>query len=157
MDFQFDDLNNFFVQHVSPSGRTPASTNYTPNFYPHGPCSYSSNPYHSSSNCPSWGQFSNFSYEQMNSNFSSLGSDSNSNVYNSDWSNHPDFSWQAQAMGNHAPQYHELHHPEYLQLDDQSSHPSSYNYPASSSHSTLEDTLKAFMQIIGQAIERLGG
>jgi hypothetical protein len=36
-------------------------------------------------------------------------------------------------------------------------HPSSYNYPASSSQSTLEDTLKAFMQITVQAIERLGG
>jgi len=32
MDFQFDDFNNFSAQHVSPSGRTPAPTNYTPNF-----------------------------------------------------------------------------------------------------------------------------
>jgi hypothetical protein len=157
MDFQFDDLNNFSAQHVSPSGRTPASTNYTPNFYPHEPCSYSSNPYHSSSNCPSLVQFSNFAYEQMNTNFSNPGFDSNSNVYNPNRSNHPDFSWQAQAMRNCAPQYHELHYPEYLQFDDQSSHPSSYNYPASSSQSTLEDTLKAFMQITVQAIERLGG
>jgi hypothetical protein len=51
-NFLFDDFNNFSAQHVSPSGRTPAPTNYTPNFYPHGPCSYYFNPYHSSSNCP---------------------------------------------------------------------------------------------------------
>jgi hypothetical protein len=93
----------------------------------------------------------------MNTNFSSPGFDSNSNVYNPDWSNYLDFSWQAQVIGNCAPQYHELHHPEYPQFDDQSSYPSSYNYLASSSQSTLEDILKAFMQITGQAIERLGG
>jgi hypothetical protein len=104
MDFQFDDLNNFSAQYVFPSDRTPTSTNYTANFYPHEPWSYCSNPFHSSINYPSWGQFSNFSHEQMNINFSSSGFESNSNFYNPDWSNHPDFSWQAQAMGNCAPQ-----------------------------------------------------
>jgi hypothetical protein len=89
MDFSFDD---FSVQHALPSGRTPVTTNYTPNFYPHGPCSYCSNPYHSSSNCPSCGQFCNFSYEQMNTSLSSPGFESNSNFYNLDWSNYPNFS-----------------------------------------------------------------
>jgi hypothetical protein len=55
-------------------------------------------------------------------------------------------------MGNCAPQSRELHHPDYPQFDNQSSHPSSYNYPASSSQSTLEDTLKVFMELTGQAI-----
>jgi len=73
-----------------------------------------------------------------------------SNVYNPDWSNHSNFSWQAQAMRNCAPQFNELHHPEYLQLDTQSSHPSSFNQPAP--QSSLEDTLKAFMHLTSQAI-----
>jgi hypothetical protein len=91
----------------------------------------------------------------MNTNFSSPGFDSNSNFYNQDWSNYSNFSWQAQAMGNCATQFQELHHSEYLQFDDQSSHPSSHNYPASSLQSTLEDTLKVFMQLTGQAIGKV--
>jgi hypothetical protein len=91
----------------------------------------------------------------MNTNFSSPGFDSNSNFYNQDWSNYSNFSWQAQAMGNCATQFQELHHSEYLQFDDQSSHPSSHNYPASSSQSTLEDTLKVFMQLTSQAIGKV--
>jgi uncharacterized coiled-coil protein SlyX len=88
----------------------------------------------------------------MNTNFSSLGFESNSHFYNPDWSNHLDFSWQAQVMGNCAPQIHELYHLKYPQFDDQSSHLSSYNYQASSSQPTLEDTFKVFMQLTGQAI-----
>jgi uncharacterized coiled-coil protein SlyX len=119
------------------------------NCHLYGLCSYCSNPYHSSSNCPSWGQFYNFSHEQMNINFSIPGFDSNSNVYNPDWSNHPNFSWQAQAMGNCAPQFHELHHPEYPQFENQVLDPSSYNpLPQQSS---LEDTLNEFMEITSQS------
>jgi hypothetical protein len=44
-----------------------------------------------------------------------------------------------------------------LQFDDQSFHPSSYNYPTSSSQLNLEDTLKAFMPITGQAISKMEG
>jgi hypothetical protein len=88
----------------------------------------------------------------MNTNFSSPEFDSNSNFYNSDYSNHPDFSWQAQAIGNFAPQFQELHHSDFPKFDNQSSHPSSYNYLASSSQSTLEDTLKVFMELTSQAI-----
>jgi hypothetical protein len=153
MDFSYDNYNNFSAQHASPSGRTPAPINYTHNFYPYKPCSYCSNPYHSSSNCPSWGQCSNFSYEQMNTNFSSLGFDSNSNVYNSYWSNPSNFSWQAQAMRDCAPQPQELHHPEYSQFNRQSSYHSSYNYPAQKL--SLEDTLKAFIQESKQNIQKL--
>jgi hypothetical protein len=78
----------------------------------------------------------------MNTNFSSPGFDSNSNVYNPKWSNHFDFSWQAQVVGNCAPhQYHELHHPKYPQFNHQSFPPVSYNYP--SQELSLEDTIKA--------------
>jgi hypothetical protein len=80
----------------------------------------------------------------MNINFSSPGFESNSNFHNLDWSNHFDFSWQAQATRNYAHQYHELHHPKYLQFNHESSNPSSYNYPAP--QSSLEDTVKAFVQ-----------
>jgi hypothetical protein len=97
------------------------------NCYPYGPCSYCSNPYHSSSNCPTWGQFCNFSHERMNINVSNPRFESNSNFYNPDWSNHLDFMWQAQAMGNCAPQFYELHHPEYPQFENQVFHPSSYD------------------------------
>jgi hypothetical protein len=55
-------------------------------------------------------------------------------------------------MGNCSPQFQELHHPDYPQFDNQSSHPSSYNYPTSSSQSTLEDTLKVFIELTCQAI-----
>jgi len=92
MDFYFDNYSNFSTQHASPSGRIPTPTNNPYSFYPHGPCSYCSNPYHCTSNCPSWGQSLKFSYEQMNTNFSSLGLGYDSNVYKPDWSNHPEFS-----------------------------------------------------------------
>jgi hypothetical protein len=133
---------NYF--NVSPSCRTLNPTN----FYPHEPFSHCSSPYHSLGDCPHWGQFSNFSHEQMNTSFSSPGFESNSNFYNLDWNNHPDFSWQAHAMENYAPQVDELHHPNYPQFDNQfSSHPS-YDYP--SNQSSLEETLKEFMELVGQ-------
>jgi hypothetical protein len=89
----------------------------------------------------------------MNINFSKPGFNSNSNFYNPAWSNHSNFSWQTQATGNYAPQYHELHHPEYPQFDHQSSHPSSYNYPAQ--ELSFEDTVKAFIQASSQNIQEL--
>jgi hypothetical protein len=52
MDFYFDDYRNFSAQHASPSGRTPAPTNYPYSFNPHESCSYCFDPYHSASNCP---------------------------------------------------------------------------------------------------------
>jgi hypothetical protein len=78
---------SFYNFNVSPSCRTLNPTN----FYPYEPCSHCSSLYHSLGDCPHWGQFSNFSHEQMNANFSSLGFESNSNFYNLDWSNHFDF------------------------------------------------------------------
>ena len=133
-------FNNF---NVSPSCRTTNPTNYTKNFQPHEPCSHCSYPNHSLGDCPHWGQFSNFSHEQMNTNFSNPGFESNSNFYNPDWSNHSNFSWQAHAMRNYAPQVDELHHPEYPQFDNQFSTPSSCNHTPQDS--SLEDTLKSFI------------
>jgi hypothetical protein len=140
-------FNNF---NVSPSCRTQNPTNYLQNFHSHEPCSHYSNSYHSLGDCPHWGQFFNFSHEQMNTNFSSPRFESNSNSYNSDWSNHSDFSWQAHAMGNFAPQSYGLHHLEYPQFDNPFSDLSSYDYPPK--QSSLEETFKGFMELIGQPI-----
>jgi hypothetical protein len=114
---------NYF--NVFPSFRMPNPIN----FYAHEPCSHCSSPYHSLGDCPHWGQFYNFSYEQMNTSFFSLRFESNSNFYNLYWSNHSDFSWHAHAMENYAPQVDELHHPDYPQFDNQFSSHSSYDYP----------------------------
>jgi hypothetical protein len=73
------------------------------NFHPHEPCSHCSSPYHTLGDCPHWGQFSNFSNEQLNTSFSSPRFESNSNFYNPDWSNHSDFSWHDHATENFAP------------------------------------------------------
>jgi hypothetical protein len=129
---------------VSPSGRTPNPTK----LHPHEPCSHCSSPYHSLGDCPHWGQFSNFSNEQLNTSFSSPEFESNSNFYNPDWSNYSDFSWHDHATKNFAPQVDELHHPEYPQFDNHFSSHSSYDYPPEKS--SLEDTLKEFMELVGQ-------
>ena len=143
-------FNNFYASH---SGRMPNSTNCLQNFHPQGPCSYCSNPYQSSSNCSSWGQFSNFSHEHMNTSSSNLGFELNFNFYSPNWSNHSNFLWQAHAMGNYAPQIDELHHPEYLKLDNQFSTLSSCNYPPQDS--SLEDTFKAFIQSNSQILQKI--
>jgi hypothetical protein len=116
--------------------------------HPHEPCSHCSSPYHSLGDCPHWGQFSDFSNEQLNTSFSSPGFESNSNFYNPDWSNHSNFSWHDHATENFAPQVDELHFPEYTQFDNHFSSHSSYDYPPEKS--SLEDTLKEFMDLVGQ-------
>jgi hypothetical protein len=129
---------------VSPSCRTPNPIN----FHPHEPCSHCCNSYHSLGDCPHWGQFSNFSHEQMNTSFSSPRFESNSNFYNPYWSNHFDFSWQAHATENYAPQVDELHHTDYPQFNNQFSSHSSYDYLPK--QSSLEETLKEFMELVSQ-------
>jgi hypothetical protein len=116
--------------------------------HPYESCSHCSSPYHSLGDCPHWGQFSNFSNEQLNTSFSSPGFESNSNFYNPDWSNHSDFSWHDHATENFAPLVDELHHPEYPQFDNQFFSHSSYDYPPEKS--SLEDTLKEFLEFVGQ-------
>jgi hypothetical protein len=138
MSLPFDNFD------VSPNGRMPNPTN----LHPHKPCSHCSSSYHSLGDCSHWGQFSNFSNEQLNTNFSSLGFESNSNFYNPDWSNHSDFSWHDHATKNFTPQVDELHLPEYPQFDNHFSSHSSYDYPPKKS--SLEDTLKEFMELVDQ-------
>ena len=85
----------------------------------------------------------------MNTNFSCPGYESNSNFYTPDWNNHSNFSWQAHATGNYIPQSYGLHHSEYPQSNNSSSNPSSHNYPPK--QSSLEETLKEFMQLMSQS------
>jgi hypothetical protein len=84
----------------------------------------------------------------VNTSFSSPRFESNSNFYNPDWSNYSDFLWHDHATENFAPQVDELHHPEYLQFDNQFSSHSSYDYPREKP--SLEDTLKEFMGLVDQ-------
>ena len=84
----------------------------------------------------------------MEHQFLSLGFELNSNIYNLDWSNHSYFSWQSHATENYAPQSYGLHHSEYPQSDNPFSNPSSYDYLPK--QSSLEETLKEFMKLIGQ-------
>jgi hypothetical protein len=86
----------------------------------------------------------------MNTSFSSPVFESNSNFYNPDKSNHSNFSWQAHATRNYAPQVDELHNSKYRQFDNQFSTPSSCNYPPQ--QSSLEDALNALREIF-QGIE----
>ena len=92
MNFSF---GNFYASH---SGRMPNPTNFPQNCHPHKPCSCCSNLYHSWSNSPSWGQFSNFLLEQMNIYFSILAFESNFNIYTPDSSNQSNFSGQAHSF-----------------------------------------------------------
>jgi hypothetical protein len=51
-------------------------------------------------------------------------------------------------MENYAPQVDELHHPDYPQLNNQFSPHPSYEYPFK--QSSLEETLKEFMELVDQ-------
>ena len=103
-------FNNFSV---SPSCKTPNPTNYPKNMHPHELCLGCSTPYRSSGDCPHWGQFSNFSYGQLNGNLFGQGFESHYNSYTPNWDNHSNVSWYAHATGNYALQSNELHHPDY--------------------------------------------
>jgi hypothetical protein len=52
-------------------------------------------------------------------------------------------------MENFAPQVDELQNPKYPQFDNQFSFHSSYDYPLK--QSSLEKTLKEFMELVGQS------
>jgi hypothetical protein len=138
------------MNNVYEENKTHSSHTYTP----HKSCSYCSNPYHCSSNCPSWGQLYNFSYEQMNTSFSYPGCDSNFNFYNPNWSNQSDFSWSTQTIGNYAPQFQEVHHSDYPRFNHQAQ-PPAYQPPQLAPQSSLEEMMKAFMQLTDKNLQAL--
>jgi hypothetical protein len=90
----------------------------------------------------------------MNTSFSNPGFDSNSNYYNLDWSNQSDFSWSAQATGNYAHQFDEVHHSDYPQFD-QEAQPLAYQVPQPTPQSSLEEMMKAFMQSTKKTLQAL--
>jgi hypothetical protein len=148
---EFNDIcDKFYKFKAARSTLTHFSHTYTP----HKSCSYCSNHYHCSSNCPSKGQLPNFSYEQMNISFSYPGCDSNSNFYNPNWSNQSDFSWSAQTIGNYVPQFQELHHSDYPQFGHQAQ-PPVYQAPQPAPQSSLEEIMKAFVQATDRNIQEL--
>jgi hypothetical protein len=96
---------------------------------PHEPCSYCCSHYHHVKDCPTVGQFSNYSYEHMNTQFSRPRNEPYFDSYDPAWSNQSNISWQAQAPENYAPQFHELYHQAYPQFNDQTAYPPSNFHP----------------------------
>ena len=62
-------------------------------------CSFCSWPMHHVNNCPTSGNCTNVSKEQVNAAFSRLGDDPYSNTYNLGWRSHPNFSWKNPTLG----------------------------------------------------------
>jgi uncharacterized protein YPO0396 len=128
---------------------------------PHGPCSYCNSPYHHVRNCPTAGQFSNYSFEHMNRPFSRPKNDFYSDSYNPSWSNQSNFSWQAQDHGMYDPQGHELHHQSYSQFHDQSYY-SQYQetpqqqYEAASPPQYDSNFDERILNLLGEITGRLG-
>jgi len=90
------------------------------NIFPqHEPCSFCSSTTHHVRDCPSNGQFSDISTEQVNATFSRPGNDPYSNSYNPGWRNHPNFSWRAPGNENFAQQFNGPHHQVYPQSNNQ--------------------------------------
>jgi hypothetical protein len=96
---------------------------------PHGPCSYCYSPYHHVKDCLTAGQFSNYSYEHMNTQFSRPRNDPYSDSYDPGWSNQSNILWQSQAPENYAPHFDELYHQSYMQFNDQVAYPPSNYHP----------------------------
>jgi hypothetical protein len=87
---------------------------------PHGPYSYCYSSYHHVRDCLTARQFSNYSFEHMNTLFSRPRNDPYFDSYNPAWSNQSNISRQAHAPENYALQFHELYHQAYPQFNDQS-------------------------------------
>jgi hypothetical protein len=65
---------------------------------PHGPCSYCFSSYHHVKDCPTGGQFSNYFYKHMNTQFSRPRNEPYCDSYDPAWSNQSNNSWQAQML-----------------------------------------------------------
>jgi hypothetical protein len=125
-------------------------------------CSFCASPMHLAQNCPSSPTFVECPLEQMNA-FNDYRKQANgpfSKSYNPGWQNHPNFSLkQRQPMGQGgAPHHAQSQYPTgfHGRLAQKAPiHQAPTQVLASSSQSTLEDTLKAFMQITGEAIANM--
>ncbi|XP_062161989.1 uncharacterized protein LOC133869023 [Alnus glutinosa] len=129
-------------------------------------CSICASPIHSAQTCPSLPTFVESSLEQVNA-FNDFRKQSNgpfSETYNPGWRNHPNFSWKQNQPMNQGGSPHQAHNqypPGFHQsvqgrqvLPAPAYHVPTQS-PASSSHSTLEDSLKAFIQFSNQTISEV--
>jgi uncharacterized coiled-coil protein SlyX len=69
-------------------------------------CSFCSNIMHHVNDCPSAGNYTDVSHEQVNAAFSRPGNDPYSNTYNPVWRNHLNFSWKSPNAENSTPGPH---------------------------------------------------
>jgi hypothetical protein len=74
---------------------------------PYGPCSFFHDLYHHVRNCPSIKKISNNIFGHKNTSLSRPGNDNYFDSYNLTWSQQSNLSWQAQFLGNLAPQFHD--------------------------------------------------
>jgi hypothetical protein len=85
---------------------------------PYGPCSFCHDLYHHVRNCPSIRQISNNIFGHKNTSLSRPGNNNYFDSYNPTWSQQSNLSWQAQFVGNLAPQFRGLQHQSYQQFYD---------------------------------------
>jgi len=128
-------------------------------------CSICASPMHLEQTCPSLPAFVESPMKQVNA-FNDYRKQSHgpfAESYNLGWRNHPNFSWkqnQPMTQGGAPHQSHTQYPPGFHQSVHHQSRPSqpvpTYQAPAQSSaspsQSSLEDTLKAFIQLTGQSI-----
>jgi hypothetical protein len=124
-------------------------------------------PMHLAQTCPSFPTFVESPMEQVNAfnNYRKQSNGSFSETYNPGWRNHPNLSWKQNQQMNQEGGPHHSHNQYPLKFhqpthQDHSAQPvPAYQAPtqalASSSQSTLKDTLKAFMQITSQSISEV--
>lgn len=131
-------------------------------------CSICASPMHLAQTCPSLPAFVESPMEQVNAfnDYRKQSSGPFSESYNPGWRNHPNFSWkqnQPMTQGGAPHQSHTQYPPGFHQpVHHQSrlSQPApTYQIPAqtstSSSQSSLEDTLKTFIQLTCQSINEV--
>jgi hypothetical protein len=69
-------------------------------------CSFCFSTMHHVNDCPTTGNYTDVSHEQVNAAFSRSGNDLYSNTYNPGWRNHPNFSWKNSTSRNPTPGQH---------------------------------------------------
>ncbi|XP_059451127.1 uncharacterized protein LOC132181920 [Corylus avellana] len=133
-------------------------------------CSICASHLHLAQNYPSLPAFVECTMEQVNAfnDYRKQSSGPYLETYNLGWRNHPNFSWKQNQLMNQerAPLHAQNQYPQgFLPLvpnHSRSAHPtppSAFQAPnqvsASSSQSSLEDTLKEFMKLTGQSISEV--
>jgi hypothetical protein len=123
----------------------------TVNTIPVESCSVCASPMHLAQNCPSMAVFSEMEQVNAFNNFQKQSTGPYSETYNPGWRNHPNFSWkqnQPTNQGGFPPTYQ---NPGRLAQPASSSYQAPTQLPTSSTQS-LEESMKEFMKMTGQAI-----